>query len=323
MQIGVYPTPVQRLPGALGPGRDLWVKRDDLTSSRYGGNKVRKLERVLEDARARGIRKLVTVGAAGSHHVLATAIYAPDFGIEVEAVLVPQPRTVHVADNLRAICARARVWPAASFPHAAVIVLDRIACGAHYVPPGGSTRAGALAYASAARELLDQVERGELPEPAVVVVTLGSGGTAGGLAAGFAIARSRVRVLAVGVSEPAFWVAHHARRLATACVSHEAREIERAVRLEIVDGYLGAGYGHATVAGARASEVAARFGLVLDGTYTAKTFAAACDRLAGDDPVLYWHTLSSAPVLPLLEGALAEAQLPSDVRALLLEPKTT
>ena len=140
MQIGVYPTPVQRLPGALGPGRDLWVKRDDLTSPRYGGNKVRKLERVLEDARARGVRKLVTVGAAGSHHVLATAIYAPDFGIEVEAVLVPQPRTMHVVDNLRAICARVRVWPASSFAHAGVVVLDRIACGAHYVP--GRARPG-------------------------------------------------------------------------------------------------------------------------------------------------------------------------------------
>ena len=117
------------------------------------------------------------------------------------------------------------------------------------------------------------------------------------------------------MSEPAFWVAHHARRLAAACVADHAHDRVDAVRLEVNDGYLGHGYGHATAEGARASEAAARFGLLLDGTYTAKTFAAARDRPVTDDPVLYWHTLSSAPIAPLLEGRPTEAELPSDVRA--------
>lgn len=319
MKLGVYPTPVERLADALGPGRDLWVKRDDLTNSRYGGNKVRKLERVLASARAKGTRRIVTVGAAGSHHVLATAIYARDLGIEIEAVLVPQPRTSHVAENLRAIAARTRIWPASSFPNAAALIVDRVACGASYVPAGGSTRAGALAYADAAFELAEQVERGELPEPKVVVVTLGSGGTAAGLAAGFAAMQSKTRVLAVTVSEPIVWVARHTRRLASECLARlvPSQRSVPPLSLEIVDRYLGAGYGHATKAGTSAMIEAARYGLALDSTYTAKTFAAARDLPPSDDPIVYWHTLSSAPMGPLLDGAPHEDELSADVRALL------
>jgi D-cysteine desulfhydrase len=318
MRIGVYPTPVERLPDALGRGRDVWVKRDDLTSGRYGGNKVRKLERVLDVVRASGARRIVTPGGAGSHHVLATALYAGDLGIGVDAVLVPQPRTPHVVDNLRAIAARARIWPAGSFADAGAVIADCVACGAFRVPVGGSTLDGALGYADAAAELVDQVARGELPEPKVVVVALGSGGTAAGLAAGFAVAGARIRVIAVTVAEPGAWIAWRARRLAAACVRELAPEATVGPRIEVVERYLGRGYGHATPEGDRALVLAARYGLSLDSTYTAKAFAAASELPEADDPVLYWQTLSSAPLGPLLGGAPAEADLPEGVRALLL-----
>ena len=294
MRIGVYPTPVERLPDALGRGRDAWVKRDDLTSGRYGGNKVRKLERVLDLVRASGARRIVTPGGAGSHHVLATALYAGDLGIGVDAVLVPQPYTPHVADNLRAIAARARIWPARPFADAAAVIADRVACGAFRVPVGGSMVAGALGYADAASEPLHQIARGELPEPKVVVVALGSGGTAAGLAAGLALAGSRIRVLAVTVAEPGVWIAFRARRLAAACVRALAPGAAITPRVEVIDRYLGRGYGYATPEGDRATALAADHGLSLDSTYTAKAFAAACDWPEADDPVLYWHTLSSA-----------------------------
>ncbi|MGH7437038.1 MAG: pyridoxal-phosphate dependent enzyme, partial [Polyangiaceae bacterium] len=100
--IGAYPTPVERLSPLSTDRSVLWVKRDDLTSPEYGGNKVRKLERILEHARARGARRIITIGAAGSHHVLATTYHGRKAGLEVEAVLVPQPGTPHVVEVLRA-----------------------------------------------------------------------------------------------------------------------------------------------------------------------------------------------------------------------------
>jgi 1-aminocyclopropane-1-carboxylate deaminase/D-cysteine desulfhydrase-like pyridoxal-dependent ACC family enzyme len=223
-----------------------------------------------------------------------------------------------VAENLRVTAGLARVFAATSFAHAAVIVLDRGACGAHYVPPGGSTRHTTVAYADAARELLEQVSRGELPLPDVVVVPLGSGGTAAGLAAGFARADVAVPVVGVLVSEPRAWVKRRTRRMAEGCLSDLAPSVgPDRLRLSIDEGYLGGGYGHATAAGVAAIAEGARLGLTLEPTYTGKTFAAVLDRAKSCGPVLYWHTLSSAPLEPLLERSPREVDLRAEERALL------
>src|SRR5690606_39010549 len=75
LPIGDFPTPVEPLDlGGATQGAELWVKRDDLSGRPYGGNKVRKLEFILADAKSRGVERLITVGAVGSHHALATAL---------------------------------------------------------------------------------------------------------------------------------------------------------------------------------------------------------------------------------------------------------
>jgi hypothetical protein len=71
----------RRAAAAAGRGAELWVKRDDLSGEAYGGNKVRKLEFVLAEARRRGAGRLITAGAAGSHHALATAVYGGRLGL--------------------------------------------------------------------------------------------------------------------------------------------------------------------------------------------------------------------------------------------------
>ena len=82
---GVYPTPIERF-AQLDRGRAaLWIKRDDLTHPEYGGNKVRKLEHSLAVARKRGANRIVTVGAVGSHHVLATAFFGRRAGFDGRA----------------------------------------------------------------------------------------------------------------------------------------------------------------------------------------------------------------------------------------------
>jgi 1-aminocyclopropane-1-carboxylate deaminase/D-cysteine desulfhydrase-like pyridoxal-dependent ACC family enzyme len=313
MPLGAYPTPVELLPKELRLGSPLWVKRDDLTNATYGGNKVRKLERILEHLKQRDVRSIVTVGAAGSHHALATALFARDAGIRVTAVLVPQPSTAHVLDNLRVTASLARVVPVPSFAHAAAAVVDEVACGAFYIPPGGSTADSSLAYAAAAKELLAQVARGLLPPPEVVVVPLGSGGTAAGLAAGFAHVGARVRVVAVLVSEPRTWVVRRVRRLAKRALAAMSGD-EGGLSLSIEEGYLGGGYGAPTGEAEAALKLGAEAGLTLDLTYTAKTFAAAT-RVDARGPVVFWNTLSSAPLAPLLERS--QGELSAELRALL------
>ncbi len=316
--LGTYPTPCERFPLANGVGGELWIKRDDRSSAVYGGSKVRKLEPLLEIARKRGATRLVTLGAAGSHHVLATAIFGAQAGFAVAAVLVPQPRTDHAVDDLRAaLGAGLRAVPS-SYAGIPLHLAGQLDLGTYFVPFGGSSLAGARSFVSATRELFDQVDRGELPEPDEIVVTLGSGGTTAGLLAGLAESGAKTRLVAVAVSQPVFAVRGYALWLAQRLAGHKASRAGLAARLEVVESQLGRGYGHATADGDRATAIAAEHGLSLDPTYTAKTFAVSLARAqaAPDRTVLYWHTLSSAPLDPWLARGPREDRLPRELREL-------
>lgn len=300
-------------------GRSLWVKRDDLSHAVYGGNKPRKLRRILALARREGATRLLTVGAAGSHHVLATAVFGRAEGFRVGALLTPQPRTEHVVEVLRAGLAQGlEATPLASlrdFPAAL-----RAARGALVIPPGGSNVEGALAFAEAVAELRQAIERGEGMRPEVIVVAAGSGGTAAGLAAGLVQQGLPGRVLAVAVARPprvVLGLIQHLAARAALRLGLPVREV--LARVSVDDSATGRGYGHASPQGDAATPVAAGVGLHVDPTYTAKAFAVALEQSRHGE-VLYWHTLSSAPLAPLLVGAPAESDLDPGLRALLLAP---
>ena len=318
--LGDYPTPVERLAGLGRAGVELWVKRDDLTAPLYGGNKVRKLEYVLGDALAQGKTELLTAGAVGSHHVLATTTYGTRNGFSVRAVLIAQPRSEHAAQNLRAELAQGLVAHPSAPALAPFALARHTGKNTYFVQVGGSSVLGAMGYVDGARELAAQVRAGQVPAPDLVVVTLGSGGTAAGLAAGFALEGLPTKVLGVCVVDPSQVFAWYTHYLARKCAARGGLAVGRAeiaARLATTHAYVGRGYGHPTEAGTRATEIAADAGLVLDATYTAKSFAAALDVVAQGEHkvVLYWHTLSSAPMAPLLAGAPAE--LPANLARLL------
>jgi len=82
--IAVLPTPLEPLAAPWlerEPLGEVFVKRDDLTSGVYGGNKVRKLDFLLGDAVTQGATSVLTFGAYGSNHALATAVHARALGL--------------------------------------------------------------------------------------------------------------------------------------------------------------------------------------------------------------------------------------------------
>ena len=102
--LGCFPTPVEPMPklARLLGVQSLFVKRDDVSGGAYGGNKVRKLEFLLGQALAESRRAVITFGAVGSNHVRATAVYGAQLGLQVHAVLAPQPSTPNLEANLLA-----------------------------------------------------------------------------------------------------------------------------------------------------------------------------------------------------------------------------
>jgi D-cysteine desulfhydrase len=326
--LATYPTPTERLPSSLleragRPAGVAFTKRDDLGSSVYAGNKVRALEPLLGRARARGAELLLTSGASGSNHVLATVLHGKTQGFRSRAVLFRQPAGASVDENLPVI--RAGSERALLLPHWSLIPAG-LALELHQqrhrsveiLPPGGASPLGALGHASAALELAEQVEAGELPAPSTVFVGLGSGGTAAGLLLGFWLAAQ----LRVGFVEPPRLVAV---RVVPGPLASRARVVglaERAAHLLrelsgrddlrppggalgrhlVVDGSeLGGGYGHATPAGRAAARLWQEERLPpLDLTYTAKVAAAFLrHRIAPGEVALFWSTKSTTP-LPAL-----------------------
>ncbi len=340
MRLGSYPTPVVPLPaaaraGGVSPDVGLWCKRDDLTSPDYGGNKVRKLEHLLDDAARAGAQRIVSIGALGSHHMLATALYGARAGFEVEGVLTPQPWSPHVEEVARAQASVGlRPFPVPSYGAVAIALARRlVARGKTFlVPPGGSSVSGSLGYVDAAAELADQIARGALPRPRAIVVALGSGGTAAGLLVGLVraglLARGAppIELLAVQVVDPPLASAMATLALALRTARRLALRIDRALlssmngALRVDRGFLGDGYGHAIAGGDDATAAAREDGLTLDPTYTAKAFAAAL-ALARAAPagsnVLYWHTLAApGPFEALVAKAPPFESLPPAVQAL-------
>jgi D-cysteine desulfhydrase len=288
--LGSFPTPVERV--ALHGGRSLLVKRDDLSASPIGGNKVRGLEWLLGDVE-RGDRVL-TVGSRGSTHALLTAVLARQLGARVTVVRWDQEMNAAARRVDALLRTEARVIDARVVPFAyAITVALRLRSGAHWIPAGGASPLAILGHVNAALELADQVARGECEAPERVVVPLGTGGTAAGLALGFQIAALGARVVAVRVVPRIVGRVGRILALAraTAALIYD-RTGERLPsldhnRLTVEHAFYGGGYGRpiaADEAGERALESAT---VRLDDTYCRKAFSAA---LAQPHGTLLWLT---------------------------------
>ena len=310
--LGHGPTPVRRLDGLPATGAQIWVKDDGLYGA-YAGNKARKLEWLLGQAQRRGARTVITGGAIGTNHGLATALYARDLGMRCVLVLVPQPESVHVRRQLGRI---RETGAELHFARGTVSALTRAALliAGHTGPrlrppylilPGGSTPLGCVGYVEAGLELARQVADGEIPEPSHVLLAAGTGGTAAGLVLGLRLGGLRTRVVAVVVNDltpvGAGGIARLARRTARLLerrgVALPRTEIGRH-SLDAPTDWLGRGYGHPTAAGERATAAFAEAGVTLEPVYTAKAAAAVLDfrdrEELGPGPVLYWHTYRPA-----------------------------
>jgi D-cysteine desulfhydrase len=306
----IAPTPIQWAPHvSRALGCDVYVKREDQTHPLCGGNKARKLAMLLADARARGATDLVTVGAAGSNHILATALHGRALGFEVTAAVVPRPNSPEARAALQATVAQGchllpagSEWAAVPRLWHTLRRLRRQGRRPYFIPPGGTSPVGALGYVRAMEELVAQHARGELPVwPEVMVCALGSGGLFAGLLAGVRASGRPCRVVGVEI-----WSRWAANRPALAWLTRRTLALARSARspplqareLEVDRGQLGPGYGHPTEAAREAQALFAQDGVGLDLTYTAKT-AAGLVALARSTPrpraLLFWHSLSTPP----------------------------
>jgi 1-aminocyclopropane-1-carboxylate deaminase/D-cysteine desulfhydrase-like pyridoxal-dependent ACC family enzyme len=322
VSLATLPTPVEPLPALaeeLGLA-GLVVKRDDLTSETYGGNKVRKLEFLLGAALDAGATETLTFGAAGSNHATATALYAARLGLRPTSLLIDQPSAGYLRRNLLAQhAAGTRLLLASDMEardaEAARLMGERLretGRAPYLIPTGGSSPTGALGLVQAALELGAQADAGELDVPDVLYVAFGSMGTAAGLILGLAALGWPTRVVAVRVT-PTDWADADKLRI---LLSETAALLKDAgVELpepgpdawRVDDSAFGGEYARFTPEGMAAIARVSEEGISLDGTYSGKAFGALLrDARRGDlagERVLFWDTFNSRDMTPLIGDA--------------------
>ncbi|MCC5888866.1 MAG: D-cysteine desulfhydrase family protein [Gammaproteobacteria bacterium] len=316
------PTPLEALGGLhrhLG-GPRVWVKRDDCTGLAGGGNKTRKLEYLIADAEAAGADAVVTFGAMQSNHARQTAAACARRGLHCDLILLPAvPRTADGyldGGNLlldRLLGARVhRLQPGQAAGEVLKQVLaDHAAAGrrGYVIPTGGSNATGALGYVRAARELAIQCrERGIYP--AAVIHATSTGGTQAGLLAGFRLEGLSTRVIGINVyNDDSAALVARIDSLTAEVLSRIAPGMAPAADgVEVVDGFLGEGYGIPTAAMVDAvGMVASRDGLLLDPVYSGKAMAGLLAMLergafVEDDDLIFLHT-GGTPALSVYASA--------------------
>lgn len=301
-------------------GREVFVKRDDITPFALGGNKVRKLEYLAADALAQGADTLITAGAIQSNHVRQTAAIAARLGLGCLALLenpIDSHDRNYLSNGNRLLLDlfAAEVELVANLDNADQLLAEaaerlRAAGKRPYVVPiGGSNALGALGYVRAGLELAQQIEHSG-QQFAAVVLASGSAGTHSGLALALEYALPGTRVVGVTVSRPDATQRPKVEGLLQRTADLLDLAVPTALRIELWDQYFAPRYGEANAATLAAIALLARHeGLLLDPVYTGKAFAGLLDGIAkqafaGNGPLLFLHT-GGSPALFAYHSATA------------------
>jgi 1-aminocyclopropane-1-carboxylate deaminase/D-cysteine desulfhydrase-like pyridoxal-dependent ACC family enzyme len=310
------PTPLERMERlSAEAGAEIWIKRDGLCHPVYGGNKIRKFEFVFGDVLRRRSRAVLTGGGLGSHHTIATAVIARQFGLQAVCSYYCQPISDEVRHHLRVspplgieahFCGD-YVGLVLSFVWQYVRWTVRTRRLPYFIYPGAPGTLGVLGYVNAVFEIKTQLERMGASEPDAIFVSVGSCGTFAGLILGIRLAGLTSTVIGVRVIEED--VAN--RPKIARMVNQAARYLRRRdpsippvkiapEEVGLLDGYLGPGYAHPTDEAERAmAQVAQAGGPTLETTYTGKAMAALLDyaRRHRGARLLFVDTFAESPTL--------------------------
>ena len=302
VSLGFFPTPIQSLPRLSRlVGREILIKRDDLSGLAMGGNKTRKLQLLVGEAIAQKCDTLIATGFLQSNNVVQTAAAAARSGLKcILALEAHRPSNIR-GNVLLSNLLGAEIRYAGDHPNREVIdgiIADVSARGgkAYAMPPGGSTGIGVAGFVEAALEARAQLRETGKAVDAIVLPT-GTGGTHAGLLLGSKILDWPVAIVGIstGKSEGELQVAIPA--MAAECARVLAVDCRIESRDVIVsEEFIGEGYARPGIADFEAIRTVARQeGILTDPVYTGRTMHGMIEllkqgRVSGSGPILFWHT---------------------------------
>ena len=297
------PTPIEELPrlSEHWNGPKIFMKRDDQTGLAFGGNKTRKLEFLLAEAREQGAKTLITGGALQSNHCRQTAAAAARFGFDCILVLngeLPEHPSANLLLDQLFGAQIVTVKDRADRDQALQETFDKAMADGkkpYFITYGGSNPTGALGYAFAMQELMEQVtDFGSLDW---IVFGTSSGGTHAGLVLGQRLFGYGGKVLGISIDEPEEWLKTSVSKLAADASEKLGKRIEFSPDDVLAnDEYCKTGYGVLTDAEREAVRLFAKYeGILLDPVYTGRSAAGLIDLIRKgffkkEETILFWHT---------------------------------
>jgi L-cysteate sulfo-lyase len=314
IKLGFYPTPIteaKHLSSVLGGPRIL-IKREDLSGLALGGNKCRKHEFILAEAKNQGANAVISTASSQSNFCLQVAAAAHKLDMKASFVLL---RGVHneVQGNLLLhnildsdveiieVSDIHEAWGGELSRRMETVADDLRAKG--YKPfimrhtiPDISAILGAVGWVAAADELTNQLKENDIHAQHVVLAN-GGGGTHAGLALGLKYLKADCDVIGISVLNK--------RDAATAAVIEHTDATASFLgldvkvspdELQINDSYVGEGYGIPTKECIDAIRLVAQTeGIFLDPVYTGKAMAGLIDLVnkryfKSEDTIVFIHT---------------------------------
>ena len=295
--LGFFPTPLHRLPNiSCELGTNVWIKRDDLCGVALGGNKVRKLEYLLADAKRKGYDLVMTTGQAQSNHAMLTAACALRLGLDCILVLKERGVTSRKGNQILNHLMGVEVRFVDTDSYAEIYdEMDRIGeelgRKVYKIPCGGSNALGTLGYIDCMKEIAESGQKFEH-----IVCACGSGGTAAGTVLGAKMYLPDTHVMCSMVDNDPF------DKIVPELMWDAAKLLDIEVEIPVPDllDMCGPGYSIPSEEGNEAISMMMRMeGIVLDTCYTGKAFAGLVKRAREgyykpDDNVLFVHTGGAA-----------------------------
>lgn len=295
VRLAQTPTPLEKME-RLGKkfGVEIYFKRDDYTGTELSGNKVRKLEFILQHALSLGADTVITCGGAQSNHCRATAFAAKRLGLKAVLLLrtpdPDQPPAPEANILLDCLAGATIIWITPEQyqlrdQYFAWQAEKQVAAGdcPYIIPEGGSTALGAWGYVSAVEELVNDVAQLDDTDtvPTTIISAVGSGGTSAGLVMGNKLLAADFRIVGVNVCDDRDYFQKVIGNIMNDFQDRYLEEpIVTAADIEILDGYVGSGYALSQPQELEAIRDLARLeGVVLDPVYTGKAYYAMISEL--------------------------------------------
>ena len=306
LSLGFFPTPLHELKNLskMFEGYRIFIKRDDHNGLATGGNKIRKLEYLLQDALNKGCDTVITAGAQQSNHCRLTAAACAQTGLKCHLLLGGE-RPEHYSGNLllsELLGAHIHFTGDNRKGEDLLTIADELkkdGANPYIVPYGGSNEIGALGYANAVLEIKNQLKESNLSMDYIVFAS-SSGGTQAGLIAGCDIYHFDSEVIGISIDKDEI-NGRSLEEIIEELVSgmlklHHCENRSKALNINLIRDYDKAGYGVITENEKKAVRIMAeKEGILLDPVYTARAFYGMMDLLKNKllEPgsnILFLHT---------------------------------